>query len=97
MYKKITTVEEYSDVVDQPQAAVRAGIKKKYAPCIRLDVPLLIKLLEYAREDASSDLDLHVLAEEMMDLSEDKGRVLTIGDYEGLISSVKEDTTPKTT
>ena len=38
---------------------------KKYAPCIRVDVPLMIKLLEYSREESSSDTDLHLIAENM--------------------------------
>jgi hypothetical protein len=29
---------------------------------IKLDVPLFIRLLEYAREDAKSDMDLHKVA-----------------------------------
>jgi len=30
---------------------------------IKLDVPLFIRLLEYAREDAKDDMDLHRVAE----------------------------------
>ena len=67
MYKKVTTIEEYSDA--PPFSGVssnanQSGIKK-YAPCVRVDVPLLIRLLEFAREEASSDLDLHALASRM--------------------------------
>jgi hypothetical protein len=29
---------------------------------IKLDIPLLIRLLEYAREDAKTDMDLHNVA-----------------------------------
>ena len=36
----------------------RSGVK-----CIRMTVPLFIRLLEYAREDAKSDIDLHNVAE----------------------------------
>ena len=36
---------------------------------IKLDVPLFIRLLEYAREDATGDVDLHRVAENAVDLS----------------------------
>jgi hypothetical protein len=36
---------------------------------IKLDVPLFIRLLEYAREDAKDDMDLHRVAENAIDLS----------------------------
>lgn len=47
---------------------------------IRIDVPLLIRLLEYAREDAKTDLDLHDVAEQLIDLSS-TGQILTMKDY----------------
>ena len=47
---------------------------------IRIDVPLLIRLLEYAREDAKTDLDLHDVAEHLIDLSS-TGQILTMKDY----------------
>lgn len=80
MYKKITTttVEEYSD--DQ------VGIPK-YAPCIKVDTPLMIRLLEFAREEASTDVDLHALATNMVAMSGENGRTLTIEDYPKLLES----------
>ena len=44
----------------------------------------MIRLLEFAREDASSDMDLHVLTANMLEESEG-GRVLTMEDYEELV------------
>jgi hypothetical protein len=49
--------------------------------CIRMTVPLFIRLLEYAREDAKSDLPLHDVAERAMKESE----ILDMDDYEGLV------------
>ena len=98
MYKKITTVEEYSDYLDQSPAMPNANSKlKNYAPCVRVDVPLLIKLLEYAREEASSDLDLHILASKMLAISENGGRVLTIDDYHELMEFTEEEKETSTT
>ena len=43
-------------------------------------MPLLIRLLEYAREDAKTDLDLHDVAEKLINLSQ-TGHILTMNDY----------------
>jgi hypothetical protein len=56
---------------------------------IKVDIPLLIRLLEYAREDASGDLDLHDLAEKLVAIS-DRGRTLTMRDYERLVDVPEE-------
>lgn len=93
MYKKITTIEEYSEA-PQAQFSTRENSKKKYAPCVRVDIPLLIRLLEFAREEASNDVDLHVLASEMIAMSEE-GRVLTIDDYDEILEGVEKTITVK--
>ena len=51
---------------------------------LRLNVPLLLRLLEYAREDANSDLDLHFLVENLVKHS-DPHNHLTMKDYEQLV------------
>jgi len=53
---------------------------------ISLDVPLLIRLLEYAREDSQNDMQLHVIAENLVAL----GRVATMKDYASVIPSKKK-------
>lgn len=47
---------------------------------VKLDVPLLIRLLEYAREDAKTDMDLHSVSERLIALSS-TGKLLTMSDY----------------
>lgn len=55
---------------------------------ITMDVPLFIRMLEYAREDASTDVDLHDVAEKAIGLSsEDK--VLTMADYEFIVGGTE--------
>jgi hypothetical protein len=55
---------------------------------ITMDVPLFIRMLEYAREDASTDIDLHDIAEKAIGLSsEDK--VLTMADYEFIVGGTE--------
>ena len=52
---------------------------------ITMDVPLFIRMLEFAREDAKSDLDLHDATEKAIALSE-TGRTLTMADYETIVN-----------
>ena len=57
---------------------------------IIVDVPLFIRLLEYAREDAKTDMDLHNVAENIIDLSEE-GEVLTMGNYNAIVGTSEEE------
>lgn len=56
---------------------------------IHLDVPLFIRLLEFAREDAQADVDLHFLADNAIRLSAE-GQVLSMDHYNDI---VKQDET----
>ena len=56
---------------------------------IKLDVPLFIRLLEYAREDAKSDMDLHELADNIIEMSSE-GRTLSMDDYEFVLPTNEE-------
>jgi hypothetical protein len=53
---------------------------------ISMDVPLFIRLLEYAREDAKTDMDLHNVTEKAISLSIDGG-TLTMSDYNNITSN----------
>lgn len=59
---------------------------------VTLDIPLLIRLLEFSREDAKTDQDLHSLADNLINLSPE-GNTLTMADYEELVAGLagKED------
>jgi hypothetical protein len=50
-----------------------------------LDIPLLIRILEYAKEDAQSDMDLHKVAENIIKLSKGS-KTLTMSDYNSIVS-----------
>lgn len=51
---------------------------------VTVDVPLLIRLLEYAREDAKTDMDLHRVASRLIKLGQ-QGNVLTMQDYNKVV------------
>ena len=56
---------------------------------ISMDVPLFIRMLEFAREDASTDMDLHDLAEKAIAMSAE-GEVLSMDNYEDLVGGEAE-------
>lgn len=57
---------------------------------VTVDIPLFIRLLEYAREDAKTDMDLHNVAEKAIAASE-TGKTLTMVDYDALVAGNSED------
>ena len=57
---------------------------------ITVDVPLFIRLLEYAREDAKTDMDLHNVAENIIKLSE-TGKTLTMAQYDEIVKNPQQE------
>lgn len=55
----------------------------------KLDAPLLIRLLEFAREDAQSDEELHRVASNILDLSS-VGETLGMIDYEAIMGGEEQ-------
>ena len=53
---------------------------------ICVDVPLFIRLMEYAREDAKSDMDLHSMTERLTALSA-SGKTLGMDSYDAVVDS----------
>jgi hypothetical protein len=51
---------------------------------IAMDVPLFIRMLEYAREDAEEDVDLHDVTERAIEATKLRG-LLSMEDYESII------------
>ena len=58
-------------------------------PIVKLDVPLLLRILEFAREDASSDEELHKIASNIVELSSVAG-VLGMIDYEAILGGEEQ-------
>lgn len=51
-----------------------------------MNIPFLIRALEYARDNAKDDLDLHIVVEHMIDASL-KGKTLSMNDYVGIFKN----------
>jgi hypothetical protein len=51
---------------------------------ITMDIPLFLRMLEYSREDAEQDLDLHDVTEKANKLGKERG-ILSMEDYEEIV------------
>jgi hypothetical protein len=80
------------DYLAKRDAAIKKAktMKEEMNPVdvITMDVPLFIRMMEYAREDAKTDLDLHDIAEKAIALST-SGKVLTMADYGSIFGSME--------
>lgn len=96
MYKKIThkIVEEHfadpSVVLASMRPRTLAKPNENEEDVIRVTVPLMIRLLEWAKEEALQDVELHTIAENLVDLSEE-GDVLEMKDYPEIVQIETED------
>lgn len=97
MYKKIThnIVEEHFDhPAVMPKSMLsreipKAKEKENEEDVLKLNVPLMIRLLEWAREEAWRDVELHVITERLIELSE-AGDTLTMSEYPEIVHQEKE-------
>lgn len=56
---------------------------------ITMDVPLFIRVLEYAREDAQTDMDLHDFTEKAISATKQQG-ILQMDDYDMLVGDLDQ-------
>jgi hypothetical protein len=63
--------------------------KNNTTDTITMDVPLFIRMLEYAKEDAKTDMDLHIATEKAIELLKNKD-VLTMDSYDCIVGKVKK-------
>lgn len=88
-------LDETLDIESMLEAALEREAKKLEKPTdtvdhVSFDVPLLIRVLEHAREGVKSDVDLHKFVENILAIR-DKG-VLTMDDYEAIAGGSIEGT-----
>ena len=56
---------------------------------ITMDVPLFIRMLEYSREDAAEDMDLHDVTEKAISLGKERG-ILQMDDYTEIVGAAED-------
>lgn len=80
-------IEAFIDV--EPVEEVPA-VNENPEDTVSMNIPLLMRMLEFAKEDAKTDVELHDVVEKLTDLSKN-GRVLTMDDYDAIISCCNPD------
>ena len=63
--------------------------KEDAVDTITMDIPLFLRMLEYSREDASQDMDLHDVTEKANSLGKERG-ILSMEDYDEIVGAAKE-------
>ena len=54
-----------------------------HPPEVKMDIPLLIRVLEFIREDTKNDIDLHKVVENLISLG---NKTLTMSDYNKIVN-----------
>jgi hypothetical protein len=87
--------DEFEDIVDlfNLKGVVKSSMNEAKSEdkvdTITMDIPLFLRMLEYAREDASQDLDLHDVTEKANKLGKERG-ILQIDDYEEIVGTTEK-------
>ena len=55
---------------------------------VTMDIPLLLRVLEYAKEDAKTDMDLHNVTDMLINLSKE-GQTLSMDQYDQIVGNQK--------
>jgi len=55
---------------------------------VSLDIPLLMRIMEYAKEDAQDDMALHHVVDKLIELSQ-RGKTLTMDQYNAIVGDQK--------
>jgi hypothetical protein len=63
--------------------------KEDAVDTITMDIPLFLRMLEYSREDASQDMDLHDVTEKANKLGKERG-ILSMDDYEEIVGAAED-------
>lgn len=87
--KEISGMDERGDDWNEEKKTVKEAVDEK--DTVTMDIPLLIRVLEFIREDVKTDMDLHRVVENLIDLRTEG--VLTMDHYDRAvkIKSMKEE------
>lgn len=84
---EVVAQKELAADITNPMPGVHEGSQGR--DTVEFDIPTFIRMLEYAREDAKTDMDLHDVTEKAIALSQD-GKTLTMDDYDAIVGGTEE-------
>jgi hypothetical protein len=86
--------DEFEDIVDLfnlkgfVKTSMSEAKEEDKVDTITMDVPLFIRMLEYSREDAAADVDLHDVTEKAISLGKERG-ILQMDDYAEIVGAAE--------
>ena len=88
-----TEKEAFEDLKRNYEKYKKTGIseakKEDAVDTITMDIPLFLRMLEYSKEDASQDMDLHDVTEKANKLGKERG-ILSMEDYEEIVGAAED-------
>jgi hypothetical protein len=87
--KTVNTKKEALLALDYVEPTIREAKEEDKVDTITMDIPLFLRMLEYSREDASQDMDLHDVTEKAISLGKERG-ILQMDDYDEIIGTTEE-------
>jgi hypothetical protein len=87
--KTVNTKKEALLALDYIEPTIREAKEEDVVDTITMDIPLFLRMLEYSREDASQDMDLHDVTEKANKLGKERG-ILSMEDYEEIVGAAEE-------
>ena len=99
IYKPINKSDEFYDKFDDivdlfnlkgvVKSSMNEAKKEDAVDTITMDIPLFLRMLEYSREDASQDMDLHDVTEKANTLGKERG-ILSMEDYDEIVGAAED-------
>ena len=87
--------DTFNDIVDlfnlgnAVKSSMSEAKEEDAVDTITMDIPLFIRMLEYSREDAAEDMDLHDVTEKAISLGKERG-ILQMDDYDEIIGTIEK-------
>jgi hypothetical protein len=88
-YDKFDEIVDLFNLGSAVKQSMNEAQEEDKVDTITMDVPLFLRMLEYSREDASQDMDLHDVTEKAISLGKERG-ILQMDDYDEIIGTTEE-------
>jgi len=82
---------QYEEIVSKSEIenSMNEAKEEDKVDTITMDIPLFLRMLEYSREDASQDMDLHDVTEKANLLGKERG-ILQMDDYDEIVGTAED-------
>ena len=85
---KVTVFAVSDDFIKMASPSLNEAKEEDKVDTITMDVPLFIRMLEYSKEDAAEDMDLHDVTEKAISLGKERG-ILQMEDYDEIVGAAE--------